>query len=73
MAKETLRNIEIKAQLHSQEEFLEKCEIAEELTSKKAEIIPQHDVFFNVTNGRLKLRYLEVNLLACECSNRIST
>lgn len=60
MTQESLRNIEIKAQLKDEVDFLEKCEIAFKLTGKEAEIIKQHDVFFNVTNGRLKLRYLQV-------------
>jgi adenylate cyclase class IV len=51
------RNIEIKAKL-TQKEFEEKVEIAKQLTGKtQPEILNQHDVFFKVPNGRLKLRY----------------
>jgi len=52
------RNIEIKAKLANIYEFYDKVEIAKELTGEgQAEIIVQHDVFFKVPNGRLKLRY----------------
>lgn len=52
------RNIEIKAKLADLKEFNEKVEIAKQLTGEKhAEIIVQHDVFFKVPIGRLKLRY----------------
>lgn len=54
------RNVEIKAKL-TQKEFEEKMEIAKELTGitgkSQPEILNQHDVFFKVPNGRLKLRY----------------
>ena len=51
------RNIEIKAKL-TQQEFEEKLEIAKDLTGQtQPEILNQHDVFFKVPNGRLKLRY----------------
>jgi hypothetical protein len=54
---ETKRNIEIKAKL-TQKEFEEKVEIAKQLTGQsQPEILNQHDVFFKVPNGRLKLRY----------------
>lgn len=57
-AGESKRNIEIKAKLADESEFNEKVAIAKQLTGEKqAEIIVQHDVFFNVPNGRLKLRY----------------
>lgn len=57
------RNIEIKAKLADEKAFNEKVEIAKQLTGEKqAEIIVQHDVFFKVPVGRLKLRY-EVSLL----------
>lgn len=52
------RNIEIKARIRSTE-FEDKIEIAKKLTQDHT-TIKQRDVFFNVTNGRLKLRYLEV-------------
>lgn len=52
------RNVEIKAKLEDEKEFNEKVKIAQQLTGQgKAEIIVQHDVFFKVPNGRLKLRY----------------
>lgn len=52
------RNIEIKAKLADEHELNEKIEIAKQLTGEKeGEILIQHDVFFNVPNGRLKLRY----------------
>lgn len=56
----TKRNIEIKARIANEEEFSKRVNIAKKLTDTEGEIIPQHDVFFNVTNGRLKLRYLQV-------------
>lgn len=54
------RNIEIKAKLNGKIDFDSKLAIGKKLTLKDAEIIKQHDVFFNATQGRLKLRYLEV-------------
>lgn len=56
MAEETKRNIEIKARIGSNEEFQRRIDIAKELTKTDGEILPQHDTFFNVPNGRLKLR-----------------
>lgn len=57
------RNIEIKAKVGSNEEFKRRVEIGKKLTGTGGEIIEQHDVFYNVTNGRLKLRYLKVKFL----------
>lgn len=54
------RNIEIKARIANDTEFQKRVNIAKTLTNTDGEIIPQHDVFFNVTNGRLKLRYQKV-------------
>lgn len=51
------RNIEIKAKLVDRKDFDEKVSIAEKLTEQKAVKIIQHDVFFNASEGRLKLRY----------------
>lgn len=52
------RNIEIKAKIADEKQFNEKIEIAKQLTgNKQADIIVQHDVFFKVPVGRLKLRY----------------
>ena len=58
MSNDHRRNIEIKAKIANEKEFNEKVEIAKQLTGEKnAEIIVQHDVFFKVPIGRLKLRY----------------
>lgn len=54
-----LRNIEIKARISDGNEFKRKIEIAKNLTDNYT-ILKQRDIFFNVTNGRLKLRFLEV-------------
>ncbi|CRK91003.1 CLUMA_CG004691, isoform A [Clunio marinus] len=55
---ECKRNIEIKAKLKDEKEFNEKIKIAQEITGQSSgEVIVQHDVFFKVPNGRLKLRY----------------
>lgn len=52
------RNIEIKAKIADEAEFKKKLEIAKMLTGEKqAAVLDQHDVFFKVPNGRLKLRY----------------
>lgn len=51
------RNIEIKAKLADISEFEEKIRIAKELTGQHGEVIVQHDVFFKVPNGRLKMRF----------------
>lgn len=73
------RNIEIKAKLADRKELDEKVLIAEILTGQKSVEIIQHDVFFNASNGRLKLRYevrelreifvesvtIKVNILIC--------
>jgi hypothetical protein len=60
MSRGDCRNIEIKAKINNDVEFNEKIEIAKKLTGKnEAEVIKQHDVFFEVTQGRLKLRYEE--------------
>lgn len=56
-----LRNIEIKARICDSIEFERKIEIAKKLTQNYT-VIKQRDVFFNVTSGRLKLRFLEVQL-----------
>lgn len=56
------RNIEIKAKIEGEKEFEEKVEIAQHLTGQQSKVLRQHDVFFKVPIGRLKLRY-EVSLL----------
>lgn len=56
------RNIEIKARLGNDEQFDRRVKIARKLTLTDGEIIHQRDVFYNVAEGRLKLRYLKVIL-----------
>lgn len=51
------RNVEIKAKIVDAASFAEKVEIAKQLTGADGEKIVQHDVFFKVPNGRLKMRY----------------
>ena len=50
-------NVEIKARVDHVEELKA---IAGHLSGSEATVIPQDDVFFNVPNGRLKLRKLQV-------------
>lgn len=50
------RNIEIKAQISNEQEFEKRINIAKELTKTEGEILMQHDIFYNVREGRLKLR-----------------
>ncbi|KAG5673267.1 hypothetical protein PVAND_003328 [Polypedilum vanderplanki] len=60
MSRDNCRNIEIKAKLSDENEFNEKVKIAANLIgNKETEILKQHDVFFKVPQGRLKLRYEE--------------
>lgn len=60
MSRGDCRNVEIKAKLCDANEFNEKVNTAKKLTGKnEAIVIKQHDVFFNSTKGRLKLRYEE--------------
>lgn len=54
------RNIEIKAKLESDDEYVRRVLIAKELTKTDGEHIQQHDVFYKANNGRLKLRFLQV-------------
>lgn len=54
-----LRNIEIKARICDNHAFERKIEIAKKLTTNYS-VLKQRDVFYNVANGRLKLRFLEV-------------
>lgn len=49
-----MRNIEIKAYVHDIDNIVK---IANELSDKPLHIIKQHDVFYNVVNGRLKMRF----------------
>jgi adenylate cyclase class IV len=57
MSRDNCRNVEIKAKLADEKEFNEKVSIAKKLTGCESEILRQHDVFFKVAEGRLKLRY----------------
>lgn len=50
------RNIEIKARIVNDAGFEKRVEIAKSLTSTGGEILIQRDVFYKVSNGRLKLR-----------------
>lgn len=52
-----MRNVEIKAKVHNVAELLGKAQL---LSSQEPTIIKQNDVFFNVSQGRLKLRKFEV-------------
>lgn len=50
------RNIEIKARISDAEEFQKRICIAKRLTNNDGQILKQRDVFYKVSNGRLKLR-----------------
>ena len=50
------RNIEIKAKVH---DFKQLLETSSQLSDTKEAVLVQHDVFYKVTNGRLKLRSRE--------------
>lgn len=50
------RNIEIKARIADAEEFQKRICIAKRLTNNDGQILKQRDVFYKVSNGRLKLR-----------------
>ncbi|XP_035786433.1 uncharacterized protein LOC118463742 [Anopheles albimanus] len=54
----TLRNVEIKARVAGEEGFERRIALAKQLTGTDGVLIVQRDVFFNVSSGRLKLRYL---------------
>lgn len=54
------RNIEIKARLSGEGRFEETVKRARELTGSDGVLIEQHDVFYKVPEGRLKLRFLKV-------------
>lgn len=54
----SLRNVEIKAKITDYDKI---CNEAEELSGKPATIIKQDDTFYNVNEGRLKLRTYEDN------------
>lgn len=57
------RNIEIKARISDELAFQERIDIAKKLTNTDGSILKQQDVFFNVHDGRLKLR-MEVSDLS---------
>lgn len=52
----TKRNIEIKARIKNELEYEKRVEIARKLTNTSGEILNQHDIFYKVNTGRLKLR-----------------
>lgn len=52
-----MRNVEIKAKVHNVSDLLGKAQL---LSGQEPAIIKQNDVFFNTTQGRLKLRKFEV-------------
>lgn len=54
-----MRNVEIKAKVVNIIDLLQKAKI---LSSSEPEIIKQNDVFYNVSQGRLKLRKFEVSI-----------
>jgi adenylate cyclase class IV len=51
-----MKNIEIKAKVGSDEAFENLLKLGRELSGKEPDTITQHDTFFNVPQGRLKLR-----------------
>ncbi|CAH4035893.1 adenylate cyclase CyaB [Pieris brassicae] len=51
-----MRNVEIKARV---DDIKRICELAEELSGGTFKLIEQDDTFYNVPNGRLKLRIYE--------------
>lgn len=55
-----MRNIEIKAKIDDPELVISQIK---QLTNSDCTIIKQHDTFFSVTEGRLKLRKFEVKRL----------
>lgn len=65
------RNIEIKAEIADDKEFQRKVSIASKICDNEtSDILNQRDVFFQVPNGRLKMRY-EVRLTVKSDSNRL--
>lgn len=60
-----MRNVEIKAKVRNLADLLLK---AKSLSDTSCEKISQHDTFYNVSQGRLKLRKFEVSILTFLCS-----
>lgn len=59
---DNLRNIEVKARFQDHEALLAAAEVAKKLSGDaEGKILVQRDVFFNASQGRLKLRYEEGN------------
>lgn len=51
------RNIEIKARIPDDSEFERRINVAKDLCGGDGELLKQRDIFYNVNNGRLKLRF----------------
>ncbi|KOB67136.1 Adenylate cyclase, partial [Operophtera brumata] len=49
-----MRNVEIKAKIRDYENI---CKIAEEISDGASTLIKQDDTFYNVNEGRLKMRF----------------
>lgn len=52
-----MRNVEIKAKVRNLQELINRAKL---LSNSEGSIIPQHDTFYNIQQGRLKLRKFEV-------------
>lgn len=50
------RNIEIKARIANDAGYEKRVDIAKFITKTTGKVLEQRDVFYNVPNGRLKLR-----------------
>lgn len=57
-----MRNVEIKAKVYFFQDFLSKVK---EISDSPEVILKQSDTYFKVSNGRLKLRQIEVMSLIC--------
>lgn len=57
MSDASKRNIEIKARIPGDIEFERRVNVAKELCGGDGELLKQHDIFYNVNEGRLKLRF----------------
>lgn len=56
MAEAPKRNIEIKARIPDENEFQRRVTVAKDLCNDNGELLKQHDIFYKVDTGRLKLR-----------------